>query len=179
VERVRKSAKDMEELTRAFLLLAREAEVEVPITEVCVNDVVAEELERAKAIATDKPVAVSVVAQCRIHVRASEKALSSCIGNLLRNALTYTDNGEVRVMIERHRIRIIDTGPGIAAERLTQLFKPFVRGETSNRTGYGVGLAIVKRLADRFGWTINLQSTVGAGTTVEVSFPDTRVESEG
>ena len=177
LERIRKSARDMEELTRAFLLLAREAEVELSVNEVCVNDVVAEELERARVLAADKPVSVSVVAQCRIHVQASEKALSSCIGNLLRNAFTYIDNGEVRVMIERNRIRIVDTGPGIESERLAQLFKPFVRGDAVNRPGYGVGLAIVKRLSDRFGWTINLQSTVGVGTTVEVNFPNTRVES--
>ncbi|MES1190685.1 MAG: HAMP domain-containing sensor histidine kinase [Steroidobacter sp.] len=177
LDRIRRSARDMEELTRAFLLLAREQEVTVPLNEVCVNDVIVEELERARVLAADKPVTVSIVAQCRIHVRTSEKALASCIGNLLRNAFTYIDSGEVRVVIERNRIRIIDTGPGIEAERLAQLFKPFVRGDAVNRPGYGVGLAIVKRLSDRFGWTINLQSTAGEGTTVELGFPNARVEA--
>lgn len=177
LDRIRKSAKDMEDLTRAFLLLAREADTQMPMAEVCVNSIVDEELERARVMVSDKPVSVSVVAQCKIYVVTSEKALSSCIGNLLRNALAYTDQGEVRVMIERNRVRVVDTGPGMDTDRVNQLFKPFVRGEGSAKPGYGVGLAIVKRLSDRFGWAINLQSKMGSGTTVEISFQKTRVEA--
>ncbi|MES1146757.1 MAG: HAMP domain-containing sensor histidine kinase, partial [Solimonas sp.] len=177
LERIRKSAKDMEDLTRAFLLLAREADTQMPLSEVCVNNIVDEELERARVIGSDKPINVSVVAQCRMYVMTSEKALASCIGNLLRNAFSYTDAGEVRVVIERNRIRIIDTGTGMDSERITQLFKPFVRGDASSKPGYGVGLAIVKRLSDRFGWKIDIQSATGKGTTAELSFAKTRAEA--
>jgi signal transduction histidine kinase len=53
---------------------------------------------------------------------------------------------------------------------------PFVRGEGNRRGGHGVGLTIVRRLSDRFGWPISIVSEPGVGTTVEITFPGSRLE---
>jgi signal transduction histidine kinase len=175
-QRIQRAAHDMEELTNAFLLLARESETGLPMEAVCLNDLIADELDRAKALAVDKPVSAHVRSTHRVLVEAPERVLSVLLGNLLRNAFSYTDAGEVVVEIGQGRITIRDTGVGMPSERIEEMFRPFVRGEGNRRGGHGVGLTIVRRLTDRFGWPIRILSEPGAGTTVEIAFPTSRSE---
>ncbi len=169
VERIRRSALDMEELTAAFLLLARESETGLPMETVCINDVVIAELERAQPLAEGRPVALQLDARCRLSLRAPEKVLSALLGNLLRNAFAYTDAGTVRVEIHPDAVVIEDTGVGLPAGRYRDMEQPFVRG-SSARPGYGVGLTIVRRLSDRFGWPVEFTSQAGVGTRARVAF---------
>ncbi|MGD9264691.1 MAG: HAMP domain-containing sensor histidine kinase [Lysobacterales bacterium] len=172
--RIRNSANDMEALTEAFLLLARELDQGLAREWIDVNHVVNAELERARLV---MPGAVHCRIDQRSHlfVFAPEKIVESVIGNLLRNALAYTDSGEVRVLIEQRTLVIEDTGPGMSAEDVGKMFKPFVRRQR-RRGGYGVGLTIVKRLTDRFGWALDVKSEPDRGTRVEIGFPDARIE---
>lgn len=172
LERIRNSADDMESLTKAFLLLSRELDQGLARDWVDVNDVVALELERARMV-TASTATCYVDARHRLSVFAPEKILESVIGNLLRNAVAYSDSGEVRVLIENDSVVIEDTGPGMSAEDLGEAFKPFKRGQR-RRGGFGVGLTIVKRLTDRFGWTLGIESEPGHGTRVEIRFPGAR-----
>jgi signal transduction histidine kinase len=179
LQRIRRSARDMEELTAAFLLLARESETGLPTETVCINDVIATEMDRVRPLAEGKPVALQFDARCRLSLEAPEKVLSVLIGNLLRNAVAYTDAGRVRVEIDASSITIEDTGVGLPAERVRDVGRPFVRG-SSGPPGHGVGLTIVRRLSDRFGWPVEFTSEVGVGTRVQVTFPKaTTVAVEG
>ena len=179
LQRIRRSARDMEELTAAFLLLARESETGLPTETVCINDVIATEMDRVRPLAEGKPVALQLDARCRLSLEAPEKVLSVLIGNLLRNAVAYTDAGRVRVEIDASSITIEDTGVGLPAERVRDVGRPFVRG-SSGPPGHGVGLTIVRRLSDRFGWPVEFTSEVGVGTRVQVTFPKaTTVAVEG
>src|SRR5688572_9580217 len=119
-QRIQRAAHDMEELTNAFLLLARESETGLPTEALCLNDLVADEMERAKALAADKPVKAEVRSTHRVFLEAPEKVLSILLGNLLRNAFSYTDAGEVVVDIDAGRVRIRDTGVGIASEKVEE-----------------------------------------------------------
>ncbi len=177
VQRIQRATYDMEELTNAFLLLARESETGLPVEALCLNDLIAEEMERARPLAADKPVTSAMRSTHRLFLEAPEKVLSILLGNLLRNAFSYTDAGEVVVEIGEGRVSIRDTGVGIAAEKIEEMFRPFVRGEDNRRGGHGVGLTIVRRLSDRFGWPITITSQPGVGTTVEIQFPGARSES--
>ena len=176
VGRIRQAADDMEELTEAFLLLARESGDELAGDWVSVNDIVAGEVERARLLAQGKDVAIETGAACRLLVVAPEKVLASVIGNLLRNGLSYTDSGKVAVHIDSDRIVIEDTGPGMSPGDVAKVFKPFYRAQRQ-RGGHGVGLTIVKRLSDRFGWPVDIESELGAGTRVTVRFPESRHEA--
>lgn len=178
-ERIGRAARDMDELTRAFLLLARESEVGLESGPVCLNDLLGDELERARNLAEGRPIESSLVESCRLHVEAPEKALSIVFGNLLRNAFSYTDRGEVVVRIEPEAVLIEDTGVGISPERVGEMFRPFVRGEGTLRGGHGVGLTIVRRLSDRFGWPLDVDSEPGVGTRIRIRFPNARVEVPG
>ncbi len=178
VTRVRRAATDMEELVGAFLLLARESDRALPVDTVSVNSVVAEEVEKAWVLIEDKPIAVHVDEQHGLQVKCSEKVLSVMIGNLIRNAFSYTDAGRVDIRIKDRRLIIHDSGVGIAAPDVKKIFKPYFRAGARQRGGHGVGLTIVKRFSDRFGWPVDIQSTLGEGTRVEVEFTGAEIDPE-
>jgi signal transduction histidine kinase len=175
LQRVRNSAEDMESLTKAFLLLSRELDQGLARDWIDVNAVVDAELERARLITPDAA-DCHVETRARLWVFAPEKIVESVIGNLLRNAVAYADEGEVRVEIRDDEVIIEDTGPGMSAEDVGKIFKPFVRKQRQ-RGGYGVGLTIVKRLTERFGWPLDVQSEPGHGTRVQIRFPGARNSS--
>ncbi len=126
-------------------------------------------------VAVDKDIEPRLEERCQLFIDAPEKVLSVMIGNLLRNAFSYTDEGSVRVVIEPQQVTIADTGVGMAAEQLSEMYRPFVRGGDRRRGGYGVGLTIVQRLSDRFGWPVSIDSEPGVGTEVRIAFPGARV----
>ena len=176
--RIRRSSDEMEELVNAFLLLARETDQGLPSTRVCINDVVAAELENLRLLVARKPVEIQVDAECRLLVAGPEPALSAVIRNLLRNALCYTDTGRVRISIASRRLRIEDSGIGMDPQQIKEAFQPYFRGEPQRHGGHGVGLTIVRRFADRFHWSVAIQSEPGIGTQVEVGFPDAQCHPE-
>ena len=193
VLRIKRAAHDMEELTDAFLLLARDSDQGLAMEPVWVNDVVAEEVERARLLARGRPLTVRLDEECRMQVVSSAQVLSVMVGNLLRNAVAYTDEGEVCARIGRGFVEIRDSGPGIPDEHVDKVFRPFYRAGAAAREpspaprpaadspgrrprgGHGVGLTIVKRFSDRFGWPVRIDSTPGEGTRVVVEFPHASV----
>lgn len=80
---------------------------------------------------------------------------------------------ELRIIpdAQKNTLTIEDTGVGMSEEDLKQIFQPFFRAKHGRRGGHGVGLTIVKRLSDRFGWPVEFTSEPGRGTTVRVRFP--------
>jgi signal transduction histidine kinase/CheY-like chemotaxis protein len=104
------------------------------------------------------------------------------VGNLLSNAVRYTDAGRILVCLDVTPskdgavldITVEDTGPGIPAASVSQLFQPFTQLDQSNtrkHDGAGIGLAIVKGLVDLLGGSINIDTEPGRGTKVSVSLP--------
>jgi signal transduction histidine kinase len=161
----------MEELTTAFLLLARESETGLPTETVQINDLVAAEIERVLPLTEGRPVSLELEAHCRLSLNAPEKVLSVLLGNLLRNAVAYTDSGRVCVEIHPDAVVIEDTGVGLPTVHQRDMHQPFGRGPTG-KSGYGVGLTIVRRLSDRFGWPVEFTSKAGVGTRVRITFAE-------
>lgn len=177
VDRIDRSVRDMRELVEAFLLLARESGSGLERDRLCVNDVVREELERARLTQRGK-VRSAFEAEGMLHVRAPRQVLASLIGNLIRNAFTYAEGGTVTVTLGVGELLIEDSGVGMAPDELARAFDPFFRAAGSRQGGHGVGLTIVRRLSDRFGWPVSIDSTPGVGTKVRVGFPESEFERE-
>ncbi|HEX8470034.1 MAG TPA: EAL domain-containing protein, partial [Brevundimonas sp.] len=107
--------------------------------------------------------------------------LRQVIGNLVNNAIKFTDVGGVLIVIDREpadmervRIAVQDTGPGIPADKLPNLFEAFTQADQSTtRThgGTGLGLAICDRLVRSMGGVWALSSTIGKGSTFAFSAP--------
>lgn len=105
-------------------------------------------------------------------------ALRRIVTNLLTNALRYGEGKPVSVSYQCHKgavvIRISDCGPGIPAEHIEAVFRPFFRLEKSRGSetgGSGLGLAIVRQLADAHGWSVQLQPRVSGGTEAVLTVP--------
>lgn len=111
------------------------------------------------------------------------KRLTQILVNLITNAIKFTDQGEVRLILSRHGSRlnftVSDTGTGIPPERLDELFQPFVQVHDAqapqtngaSNAGTGLGLAICKSLVELMGGEIEVRSERGRGTSVCVSLP--------
>jgi CheY-like chemotaxis protein len=114
----------------------------------------------------------------KVYVLTDEAMLQRILGNLVSNALRYTHNGGVLVGARRRatsvRIDVYDTGPGIPADALDDIFLEFHQlgnPERDRRKGLGLGLAIVKRLADLLGHGIEVRSRLRRGSRFSVTVP--------
>jgi signal transduction histidine kinase len=176
VLRVQRSARDMEELVDAFLVLARESEQGLSRDPVQVNTLLREEIRQAEELLGSERIQVCLREEDRLNVIASERVLSIIFGNLIRNALSYTDEGRVEITVEGSCVRIADSGVGIPEQEIQQVFKPFFRSGGARRGGYGVGLTIVRNLASRFGWRVDIDSRQQDGTVVTVCFQPSDID---
>ena len=172
--RIIRAVRDMESLIESFLILARESDSGLPEEEFSVNDAVRDEIERAQTLVEGKPVEILLDERAEFALHASTRAFSVLLGNLIRNACQYTEEGSVTVSVDSDRVVVRDTGVGMSEEELARAFVSFFRGAQGRGSGHGIGLTIVKRLADRFGWEVGMSSEEGVGTTVSVIFPDTQ-----
>jgi signal transduction histidine kinase len=175
VQRIQKAGKEMESLVEGFLLLAREDDYGHNEHPYWVSEEVTEEVERARILLRDKAVSLTMVVEADFQLEVPHYVLATVVGNLIRNACHYTDAGQVEVQIARGSIRISDTGIGMSAEQLKRVFDLFYRGESSNAEGKGIGMALVKRFCDRFGWRIDLQSRAGHGTCATLFIPEASI----
>ena len=176
VQRIRRSARDMESLIQAFLILAREGDLGLPDEDFELNEVLREEADKAQDLLVGKPVQLELVEHARLVLHAPSRAFAVLMANLLRNACLYTEQGSIRVVVDRAGVQVIDTGIGMSAEELVKLSTPFFRAQRSARDGHGIGLTIVRRLAERFGWGIEFRSELNVGTRVSVRFPQATVQ---
>jgi signal transduction histidine kinase len=107
--------------------------------------------------------------------------LGRVMGNLLGNAIKFTDAGAVRVTTRRTEagdveINVTDTGIGISAEHQEKIFDEFFQLFDPQRSkGSGLGLAICKRLVEALGGMLTVDSTPGKGSTFTVTLPPTSV----
>lgn len=133
---------------------------------------------RAQGKGTD--IACFVASDVPRLVRGDADRLRQVLFNLAGNAVKFTRSGGVGIAVGRgegDRIRILveDTGPGIPADRAAEVFEEYETGDRrrSGEAGAGLGLAITRRLVDRMGGRIDLESVVGEGSRflVELALP--------
>ncbi len=168
--KIKRAVYDMENLTDVFLMLAREDAGSLTIMDVDVNRIAREQIERAEYLQENSRVDIRLEHSADLSLRTSDTVVAVLLGNLIRNALLYTEQGEIRVAIDATGLTISDSGPGIDADHLEQIFEPFERAGNENASGHGIGLTIVKRLCDRFGWQISVDSSPDRGTAFRLDF---------
>jgi PAS domain S-box-containing protein len=114
---------------------------------------------------------------CPAVVRSDPNLLGEIIQNLVSNAIRYTDRGKVELVCAHSdghcHIDILDTGIGIGEEDQQAIFKEFhqIKPKGGSKEGFGLGLAIVRRLADLLNHDIGVESDVGRGSKFTVSMP--------
>ena len=167
LERIERAAADMAELTTALLAMARERD-EGRREPVDLAGLVQETLDKHRHLLRDKPVALVLDIQAHPALAVDPNLLAILLANLVRNSFTYTERGEVRIRLEQNRLSVSDSGLGIPRAALGQVFQRLYKGSTSQ--GAGIGLSLVKKICDRYGWEITLSSEEGRGTEAVLSF---------
>lgn len=112
----------------------------------------------------------------RLTVHSDRRMLKEMIRNLLSNAIRYTDRGKIVMGCRRNganvRIEIWDSGVGIMGEHLPHIFEEYFQGpQNAQSGGFGLGLAIVRRLGNTLGHEVSVRSTPGKGSGFSVVVP--------
>ena len=181
LEKIYLNAVQLNEIVNDLLELSR---LESKDLELSYSAVSLEALEKELRNALEVPLSekeIDLVFQDNSGVetfRAPEVHLRRILLNLLDNAIKYTQEGQVKVLLERRdgelRFSVRDTGMGIAEQDIDRVFERFYRGEqarSASLRGTGLGLSIVKHLVELLGGRIRLESQLREGTTVSFTIP--------
>ncbi len=186
-DRISTTAKETSEIVSALLLLSRAPEqLDAPRTSI--NAITTSEITRLNYLIKHKPVTCTLVAAQDYFVDVRPELLKMALGNLIKNAFQYTDNGEVIITIDRDKIAITDTGLGIPESMMPLLYERFERLEhndanyqTANNLpinklsnqkveGSGLGLSIVQRIMMHMGWQLTHQAHETGGSTFTIYY---------
>jgi signal transduction histidine kinase len=146
---------------------------------VSLKDVAAQAIERIDKVATAKKIKVSSSVK-EIAVRCNHQHLVDLLAILLDNAVKYSPRGsEIKITSSASdktaTISVIDQGQGIAQADLPNIFQRFYRADNSRSknkaNGYGLGLAIAKKITDLHGGSIEVKSASGSGSSFSVRLP--------
>ena len=183
VEHILKGGTHLLNLINEILDIARieSGDIAMSPEAVLVSEVVGETMRLMQPVAAQR--SIHFVANgdqiCSRYVFADRQRLKQILLNIVSNAIKYNSIGGTvavtceQVELTRLRIKIADTGPGIRQDQMGLLFTPFERlgAERSNIEGTGIGLALSRRLAEAMGGSLDVDTTIGQGSTFWVELP--------
>ena len=137
----------------------------------------AELLESLRPSIEQKGLSLTLDVDPEVTVASRQERLTEIFGNLIRNATKYNkENGSISVTVKGGSTpyaEVADTGIGIAEENLDKIFSRFFtvdKSHSGKNGGFGLGLAVVKKLCDRAGWKLSVRSKLDEGTTFRIEF---------
>jgi len=162
LSRLKRAASNMEHLINSFLWLSRQERHDTTGMS-NVAEVVRECIDNNSYLIRNKPIVIEVVEKERPVLPVAPEILSIILGNLIRNAITYTHAGKITVTIYGHCVSVEDTGPGIPKHVVDNID---IVGGVSKADGFGFGLSIVHRMCSSLGWKFTIRSEEGKGTKI-------------
>jgi len=179
IERLKGGTERATRLVEQLLALARSEPdaAERPFVAVDLAAVGREVVAEQAPIAEAKNLDLGFSGVAPIAVEGDPDALRMLLGNLIDNAIRYTQRGgtiDVAARVEdgRPELTVVDSGPGIPEAERERVFDRFHRGAQADATGSGLGLAIVREIATRHGASVSLgEGRGGRGLAVTVRFP--------
>jgi len=159
-------------------------ELRLNLGEVDVFPIVADVVREGRVGAAAKGLAISLVGGSA-RAFADERRVRQIVGNIVGNAVKYTEHGrvDVRIALEQDQVvvEVADTGPGIAPEEHEAIFQEYWQSREAHRrrAGTGLGLAISRRLVEMHGGRIEVTSEIGKGSTFRVILPVEPPKGEG
>jgi len=128
-------------------------------------------LPDGRIIVGGKPLQLRLEGEAGILLDAPESALAVALGNLIGNAVKYTQTGDVVVRVFPDAVEVVDSGPGLSAEDAAKLFERGYRGTHAGHSqGGGIGLSIVRRLCALYGWDVRVRPGETRGVIATLSF---------
>lgn len=169
LNRIQKTVCDMEILLETLLLLAREESGSRQQEAIIFNDLAALTLEQYEFQNNNPDIKIKLQQNALLNLRCPAKLLNSLLSNLLNNAINHTQKGDIVVTVEKDNFSVADTGQGIEEQNLKRIFDPFFREAKDTEKGFGLGLSIVKKICNQYGWGIEVSSEPMKGTTFTIT----------
>ncbi len=138
-------------------------------------------VREARGLVGDRPLAVRLEGEPFV-ARVDGRRVRQILGNLVNNAIKFTQQGEVVVRVRPQgsmaSLSVSDTGPGISEQERAVIFEEYkqARSERFRRRGTGLGLAITRRLVMLHHGSISVESELGRGSTFEVLLPIGKID---
>jgi len=168
LQRIQRAEQQCTDLISALLLLSRN---ERAVGECDVARLAQQLLDSHRAQLGGKALDLRMEGESRLLVDAPESAVSVALGNLIGNAVKYTQSGEVIVRLHADAVDVIDSGPGLSAEDAARLFERGYRGTHAGHSqGGGIGLSIVRRLCALYGWDVQVRPGEQRGVVARLTF---------
>ena len=177
LQRIRSAAAQMAQTVVTLLSLAREELNASGAEPVALLPLVEGAVVQFAHLLDGKAVEVSVAVAAGAVVESHRAALSILLSNLVSNAFGHTQQGEIRIYVEGANLVVADSGPGIAPALRERLFEAGAKGDAS--AGCGLGLSIARRLGQRVGIEIAIDTVPGGGTRACLSWPGSGVNQAG
>ncbi|MDT8403814.1 response regulator [Sulfuriflexus sp.] len=181
VREIRKAGDHLLNLINEILDLAKveSGHINLLLEQIEICPVVEECLSFVTPLASKRAIHLSHHGLAGVVVRADRTRLRQALLNLLSNAVKYNrEGGSVELKIQASDehylcIGVSDTGPGIPAERINELFQPFNRldAENSKIEGTGIGLTLTRRIIEMMGGRVVVESEMGVGSTFWIELP--------
>ena len=168
LQRIKRAEQQCTDLISALLLLSRN---ERAVGQCDVAKVAQQLLDSHRAQLAGKPLELVLEGEEGVVIDAPESALAVALGNLIGNAVKYTQSGAVVVRVHAHSVDVIDSGPGLSAEDAAKLFERGYRGTHAGHSqGGGIGLSIVRRLCALYGWDVRVRPGEETGVVATLTF---------
>ncbi|CTP87183.1 sensor histidine kinase [Xanthomonas graminis] len=168
LQRIQRAEQQCSDLIGSLLLLSRNERGQGNSN---VAKVAEQLIESHRAQLGGKPLQLLLEGERNLIIDAPESALSVALGNLIGNAVKYTQEGQVVVRVLSDAVQVIDSGPGLSAEDAAKLFQRGYRGTHAGHSqGGGIGLSIVSRLCDLYGWQVNVRPGASKGVVATLWF---------
>ena len=152
----------------------------MPLTDLNMASVIKEAFDKGRARADEKDITLQSFVDEGLHVLSNRDALGHIFGNLVENAIKYSNDGGMVSVRASNRdggrvlVEVIDVGYGIDPALHSRIFERFYRvdkGRSRAAGGTGLGLAIVKRLCHAVGASVDVKSKPGKGSIFRVLLP--------
>lgn len=169
---VRAQLEELTEIVNDLVELARGEEQAPELTDVRLDEVVADAVDRAERRWEGLRFATRLEPSV---VRGDGARIARAVGNLLDNAAKWNgSDAAIEVAVSGSAVEVRDCGPGFAEEDLPLVFDRFYRSAAARgMPGSGLGLAIVKQIADAYGGSVSASNAPEGGAVVRISFPGT------
>jgi len=172
LHQIESAADNMRELANALLMLAR-GDSEHDLERLAIADMIETVLASFADRLVQKELHAAVDVDRGLYVLANRSALAIVLSNLVDNAVRHTDHGHIEFHHADGWLSIEDTGASIQAHDIPHVFDRFYRAG-SPRTpapNAGIGLSIVRKICDRHGWRIRIDSVPDKGVRVSLRLP--------
>ncbi|MBD8526391.1 sensor histidine kinase [Pseudomarimonas arenosa] len=148
LEQIRQSSQALEHIVMCLLSLAREEALPTQPEPIAILPVLERVIVDQSTVLEGKQVEIEISVAPEAKVSLPTPVLQMLLANLIGNAFAHTDQGSVQIQFRDRRLQVINTGHPIDDDLAARLYEPFSRSKIS--AGAGLGLAIVRRLCDRY-----------------------------